>query len=163
MEITLVTRQEPMECLSLMYKYIYMWNLSLMYKYLYMWNTFYSVGKETMCTKSKIYITWHYSRYVTVLSYIIGWFGLWCWRHFQQYFKYIGGGNQSTRIKSPTCRKLLTNFITYYCIEYISAWTRFEHTTLVVIDIDCTHNCKSIRSRRSLNARVRIMGSYRHN
>jgi hypothetical protein len=36
----------------------------------------------------------------------------------QQYFSYIvvdrfiGGGNQSTRRKPPTCRKLLTNFIT---------------------------------------------------
>jgi hypothetical protein len=43
--------------------------------------------------------------------------------HFQQYFSYIvsvsfiGGGN---RRKSPTCRKSLTNFITYCCIEYTS-------------------------------------------
>jgi hypothetical protein len=39
-------------------------------------------------------------------------------RHFQQYVSYIvavsfiGGGNQGTRRKPPTCRKLLTNFIT---------------------------------------------------
>ena len=39
-------------------------------------------------------------------------------RHFQQYFSYIvavnfiGGGNQSTRKKPPTCRKSLTNLIT---------------------------------------------------
>jgi hypothetical protein len=39
-------------------------------------------------------------------------------RHFQQYFSYfvavnfIGGGNRSTRRKTPTCRKSLTNFIT---------------------------------------------------
>ena len=39
-------------------------------------------------------------------------------RHFQQYFSYIvqgsfiGGRNQSTRRKPPTCRKSLTNFIT---------------------------------------------------
>jgi len=39
-------------------------------------------------------------------------------RHVQQYFSYIvavsfiGEGNQSTRWKPPTCRKLLTNFIT---------------------------------------------------
>jgi len=47
------------------------------------------------------------------------WFGLvyGVKRHFQQYFNYImavsfiGGGNWSTRRKSPTCRKSLTNFI----------------------------------------------------
>ena len=49
---------------------------------------------------------------------------LFCWgvygvyRHFHQYFSYIlvviyiGGGNQTTRRKPPTCRKSLTNFIT---------------------------------------------------
>ena len=40
-------------------------------------------------------------------------------RHFQQYFSYmvavrfICGGNHRTRRKPPTCRKSLTNFITY--------------------------------------------------
>jgi hypothetical protein len=40
------------------------------------------------------------------------------YRHFQQYYSYIvavsfiGGGNRRTRIKPPTCRKSLTNFIT---------------------------------------------------
>ena len=39
-----------------------------------MWNAFYSVGKETMCTKSKIYIMCNYSRCVIVLCYIFnGW------------------------------------------------------------------------------------------
>jgi len=39
-------------------------------------------------------------------------------RHFQQYFSYIlavsfiGGGNQSNRRKTVTCRKSLTNFTT---------------------------------------------------
>jgi len=39
-------------------------------------------------------------------------------RHFQQHFSnivaisFIGGGNQSTRRKSPTCHKSMTNFIT---------------------------------------------------
>ena len=38
---------------------------------------------------------------------------------FQQYFSYvvavsfIGGGNRSTRRKPPTCRRSLTNFITF--------------------------------------------------
>jgi hypothetical protein len=55
---------------------------------------------------------------------------LWCL--MQQYFGYvvvvsfIGGGNQSTRIKPPSCRKSLTNFITY-----TSPWAGFELTTLV--------------------------------
>ena len=35
--------------------------------------------------------------------------------------RFIGGGNKSTRRKSPTCRKSLTNFITYCCIEYTSS------------------------------------------
>ena len=45
--------------------------------------------------------------------------------HFQQYFSYImavsfiGGGKQSTWIKPQTCRKLLTNFITYIQYTYI--------------------------------------------
>ena len=43
------------------------------------------------------------------------------------------------------CRKSLTNFITYCCIENTSPWTGFELTTLVVIAIgtDCTGSCKS--------------------
>ena len=45
-------------------------------------------------------------------------YGYCVWRHFQQFFRYImsvsfiGGGNQSTGRKLPTCRKSLTNFIT---------------------------------------------------
>jgi len=41
-----------------------------------------------------------------------------CLMPLQQYFSYIlavsfiGGGNQSTRRKQPTCRKSLPNFIT---------------------------------------------------
>ena len=50
---------------------------------------------------------------------------------------------RSTRWKTPTCRKLLTIFITYCCIEYTSPWTGFELTTLVVIAINCTSSCKS--------------------
>jgi hypothetical protein len=44
---------------------------------------------------------------------------------------FIGGGNRST----PNCSKSLTNFITWYCIEYTSSST------------DCTGSMKSIRSR----------------
>ena len=56
---------------------------------------------------------------------------------------FIGGGNRSIRRKQPTCRKWLTNFITYCCIEYTSSWTGFELTTLVLIGTDCTGSCKS--------------------
>jgi hypothetical protein len=56
---------------------------------------------------------------------------------------FIGGGNQSTQRKPPTCRKSLSNFITYCCIEYTLPWTGFELTTLVVIGTDCTGSCKS--------------------
>jgi hypothetical protein len=60
---------------------------------------------------------------------------------------FIGGENQSTRRKPPTCRKSLKNFIPWCCIEYTSPWTRFKFTTLVVIGTDCTGSfCKSIRS-----------------
>ena len=38
------------------------------------------------------------------------------WRSF---FFFFGGGNRRIRRKPPTCRKSLTNFITY-CIEYAS-------------------------------------------
>ena len=74
------------------------------------------------------------------------WFRLW---YFQQYFTYIvavsfiGGGNWSTRRKPPTCRKSLTNFITYCCIEHTSPWTGFQLTTLVVIGTGCMGGCKS--------------------
>ena len=45
--------------------------------------------------------------------------------------------------KPSTCRKSLTNFITYCCIEYTSKWAGFKLKTLVVIGTDCTGSCKS--------------------
>jgi hypothetical protein len=45
--------------------------------------------------------------------------------------------------KNPPCRKSLTNFITYCCIEYTSPRLAFEPTTLVVKVTDCTWSCKS--------------------
>ena len=56
---------------------------------------------------------------------------------------FIDGGNRRIRIKPPTCRKSLTNFITQFCIEYNSSWARFEFTTLVVIGPDFSGSCKS--------------------
>ena len=61
-------------------------------------------------------------------------------RHFQQYFSYImtvsfiGGGNQRTQRKPPTCRKSLKNLShNVVLIEYTSPWSRFERATSVVI------------------------------
>jgi hypothetical protein len=56
---------------------------------------------------------------------------------------FIGGGNQSTQRKPPTCRKSLTNFMTWCCIEYTSPGGGWEVTTLVVIGTDCTGSYKS--------------------
>jgi len=52
----------------------------------------------------------------------------------------IGGGNLSTRIKPPTCRKSLTIFtsITYCSIEYTSPSAVFKPTIFWVIGTDCT-------------------------
>jgi hypothetical protein len=55
---------------------------------------------------------------------------------------FIGGGNCSTRRKSPTCRKSQTNF-TWNCITYTSPWAGFELTTIVVIWTYYTGSCKS--------------------
>ena len=57
--------------------------------------------------------------------------------------QFLGGGNQSTMRKPPTCRRSLTNFITSCCIEYTSPLTGFDFTTLVVIGTHCTGSCKS--------------------
>jgi len=57
---------------------------------------------------------------------------------------FIGGGNQSTWRKPPTCHKSLTNFITLCSIKYTLPCVQlFELTTLVVISNDCTSSCKS--------------------
>ena len=67
-------------------------------------------------------------------------------RHFQHYFSnivavsLIGAGSQRTLGKSPTCRMLMTAFITLCCIEYTSPSTGFELTTL---GTDCIGSYKS--------------------
>jgi hypothetical protein len=53
---------------------------------------------------------------------------------------FVGEGNHSTRKNPPTCRKSLTNFITYCCVKDISPWTGFELTTF---GTNCTGSCKS--------------------
>ena len=50
---------------------------------------------------------------------------------------FIGGGNRSTRRKPLTCRKSLTNFITYYCIEYTSP----ERDSKIHSEDNDSHHC----------------------
>ena len=45
--------------------------------------------------------------------------------------------------KWPSCRKLLTNFITWSYIEYPAQWVRFELFFLVVIGTHCKGSYKS--------------------
>ena len=53
------------------------------------------------------------------------WFGLCCLMPLSTNFSYIvavsfiSGEDRSTRRKPPTCRKSLTNFITYWCTVYV--------------------------------------------
>ena len=56
---------------------------------------------------------------------------------------FIGRGKMNTRRKPTICCKSLTNWITLCCIEYTSAWARFELITVVVIKTDCISNCRS--------------------
>ena len=76
-------------------------------------------------------------------------YGYGAYQHFQQYYSYIVAvsficeGNISTLRKPPICRRSLTNFITYCCIEDTSPWEGFELTTLLVICTGCTCSCKS--------------------
>jgi hypothetical protein len=60
---------------------------------------------------------------ISVMGTVRGW-GYGVQHHCQHYFSFIvavsfnSGGNRNTRRKPPTCRKSLTNFITYCCIEH---------------------------------------------
>ena len=55
----------------------------------------------------------------------------------------IGGGNMSSLRKQPTWCKLITNFITQCCIEYLSPWPGFKFTASVVIGTDYIGSFKS--------------------
>ena len=74
---------------------------------------------------------------------------LWCWTPLSPIFQLYHGcqlywwRKPECRRKPPNCRKSLTNFITWCCIEYTSPETGFKLTTLLVICSDCTGSCKS--------------------
>jgi hypothetical protein len=73
---------------------------------------------------------------------LLGWVRV---QHFQQYFSYIvavsfiGGGNQSTQRKPPTCHKWLTNLITYQVTDKLDhassdwqTWSRIKWLTNLI-------------------------------
>ena len=75
---------------------------------------------------------------------------LWCLTplstQFQLYCggQFIGGGNGSTRRKSPTCQSQVTDKPYHIVLHRVHlTWARFKLTTLVVIGTDCTGSCKS--------------------
>jgi hypothetical protein len=51
---------------------------------------------------------------------------------------FIGGGNQSAQRKPLTCRKSLTHFITYCCIEYTSP----DRDISIIKEIRMQYNCQ---------------------
>jgi hypothetical protein len=66
--------------------------------------------------------------------------------------------------RPPTCRKSLTNFITWSCIEYTSPWAGSELTTLVAIGTDCTckSNCHTLTTPRTFSKKSQDHGVLYH-
>jgi hypothetical protein len=62
---------------------------------------------HTMINNIRVRVMVNNATFNNILSYIVA-------------ICFIDGGNRSTWRKPPTCRKSLTSFITYCCIEYTS-------------------------------------------
>jgi hypothetical protein len=95
-----------------------------------------------------LYILLNYCYFVHLLLNTIRKLYILLWHHFLQYFSYIvavsfiGGGNQSTQRKPPTCHKSLTNFITLCRIKYLNLQLLVQSwaiTSNVVISKKCAH------------------------
>jgi hypothetical protein len=106
------------------------------------WPTLHNINNIFICTI--------YNQSTITIS-NLGWLAYVVYRRFPQYFSYIvavtfiGGGNRSNQRIPPTCRRSLTNFITYCCIKYTTPWTWFELTTVVVI-AEIVESLTAIRS-----------------
>jgi len=75
--------------------------------------------------------------------------GLWCSTLFSIIFQLYGAGKfywwrkHEYTEKTNNLPQVTDNLITLCCIEYSSAWARFERITVVVIGTDCKCSCKS--------------------
>ena len=69
--------------------------------------------------------------------------GLWCWRHFQQYFSQFYWWRIPEYPEKITDRSQVTDKLYHIMVYRVHlAWAGFELTTLVVISTDCISGCK---------------------
>jgi hypothetical protein len=76
--------------------------------------------------------------------------GYWCWTifHFILGVSFVGGGNQSTWRKSPTCRMLLTNVFVY-----LSVLLR-RRISLMISMINFKCNCYQINIKKKNRIKI---------
>jgi len=86
--------------------------------------------------------------------------------NFQQYFSYIsfiGGGNRRTRRKPPTCRKSLTNVITYCCTPRPDRDSNSQHQCWSAQIAQTVVNPTTMRSRpRRLHLLIEVWHGSMH-